>query len=129
MVIESIGRLILYNLNIQCVNLDNTGLNSKVLAGFIPYLRHAKSLLCFHLAQNPGITKQLKTFWSKRLRVADKEKNLMIDIKRDRDDLSRPLTQIERFNMTKNEVKIRDYKLANYQRWLLEESAKIQEQR
>lgn len=53
----------------------------------------------------------------------------MIDIKRDRDDLSRPLTQIERFNMTKNEVKIRDYKLANYQRWLLEESAKIQSQR
>jgi len=30
--------------------MDNTGLNSAILVGFIPYLRHAKSLLCFHLA-------------------------------------------------------------------------------
>ena len=57
--------------------------------------------------------------------MAPKESKATIDIKRDRDDLSRPLTQIERFNMTRNEVKIRDYKVANYQRWLLEESAKI----
>ena len=50
LVINCIGRLIIYNLNIQCVNLDNTGLNSRVLAGLVPYVRHAKSLLCFHLA-------------------------------------------------------------------------------
>lgn len=39
------------------------------------------------------------------------------------------MTQIEKFNMSKNEIKIRDYKVANYQKWLLEEAAKIQTQR
>ena len=51
LIIEAIGRMIRYNKNIQCINLENTGLNSNVLAGFVPALRHSKSLLCFHLGQ------------------------------------------------------------------------------
>ena len=50
LVIEAIGRLIRHNKNIQCINLDNTGLNGEVLANLVPYIRHSKSLLCFHLA-------------------------------------------------------------------------------
>lgn len=96
-----------------------------MLAGLVPALRHAKSLLCLHLAQNPGITKQVKAFWRRRLSIAPKETPLVIDVKRDRDDLKRPLTQAERASMTANELKIRDYKVANFRRWLLEESAKI----
>ena len=96
-----------------------------MLAGLVPALRHAKSLLCLHLAQNPGITKQVKQFWRRRLSIAPKETALVIDVKRDRDDLKRPLTQAERASMTANELKIRDYKVANCRRWLLEESAKI----
>ena len=54
---------------------------------------------------------------------------MQIDIKRDRDDLKQPLTPEERANMTDNEIKIRDYKAANFRRWLLEESSAIQQQK
>lgn len=50
LVVECIGNVIRYNRNLQSINLDATGLNSAVLAGFVPALRHAKSLICFHLA-------------------------------------------------------------------------------
>ena len=49
LLVEAIGRFIRYNKNVMCVNLQNTGLNSNVLASFLPALRHSKSLLCFHL--------------------------------------------------------------------------------
>ena len=60
LVIESFNNLIRHNRNIQGINLDSTGLTSKVLVGFVPGLRHAKSLLCFHLAQNPGVNSMVK---------------------------------------------------------------------
>lgn len=50
---------------------------------------------------------------------------MVIDIKRDRDDLKRPLTLSEKIKMTSNEQKIRDYKVANFKRWLNEEAAAI----
>ena len=92
LIIECIGSMIRYNTNLQCINLDGCGLNSKVLAGFVPFLRHSKSLLCFHLAQNPGITKEVKEFWRRRLHTKPKEHDLAVDVKRDRDDFKRPLT-------------------------------------
>lgn len=92
-------------------------------------LRHAKSLLCFHLAQNPGINSEVKAFWRERLRIAPKQANLVIDIKRDRDDLKKPLTDEEKAKMSLNEIKIRQYKAENFQQWLLEEAAKIQHTR
>ena len=49
LLVESMTHLIRYNNNIQCINLDNTGLNEKVLVGLVPGVRHAKSLLCLHL--------------------------------------------------------------------------------
>ena len=72
LLIESIGRIVRFNYNLQSINLENTGLNSQVLVGFLPALRHSKSLLCFHLGQNPGITKQVKAFWRRRLSIAPK---------------------------------------------------------
>ena len=72
LVLESIGRMIRHNKNIQCINLDNTGLNPFVLAHLVPYIRHSKSLLCFHLAQNPGISPQIKEYFAKRLAIAPK---------------------------------------------------------
>lgn len=48
-------QLIRYNRRIQSLQLNNCGLNSQILCGFIPALRHARSLLCLHLASNPGI--------------------------------------------------------------------------
>ena len=92
LLLESISQLIRYNQNIQSIILDNTGLNSYVLYGLVPALRHAKSLLCIHLAQNPGINKDVKAFWHERLSIAPKEAQIAIDVKRDRDDLKRPLT-------------------------------------
>ena len=50
-------------------------------------------------------------------------------MKRDRDDLKRPLTPEERARMTENEIKIRDYKVTNFKQWLLEEAADIQDKR
>jgi len=49
LVVESLGNMIRYNKNIQSINVECTGLNSFVLMHLVPYLRHAKSLLCFHL--------------------------------------------------------------------------------
>ena len=55
-VISCLGRFIRYNKNLQSLILNNCGLNSQVMVGFVSYLRHAKSLLCLHMASNPGIT-------------------------------------------------------------------------
>ena len=49
LLVESISRILRYNQNIQCINLESTGLTSQVLVDFVPALRHAKSLICFHL--------------------------------------------------------------------------------
>ena len=92
LIIECFSNFIRHNINLQCINLDATGLCSKVLAGFVPALRHAKSLLCFHLAQNPGANSQVKEYYRERLRISDKEEPLVIDIKQERDDLEKPLT-------------------------------------
>lgn len=46
-------------------------------------------------------------------------------MKRDRDDLKRPLPQAERVQMTENELKIREYKVANFRQWLFEEAAAV----
>ena len=97
--------------------------------GFVPALKHAKSLLCFHLAQNPGNKKSVKAFWQEKLHMAPKEDKIMIDIKRDRDDLKKPLTKQEQMAMSENDLKIRDYKVANYRKWLHDEAAHVQEQR
>ena len=93
LVIESFNNLIRYNRNIQGINLDSTGLTVHVLAGFVPGLRHAKSLICFHLAQNPGVNPAVKEFYRQRLKIAAKENQILIDINRDRDDLYKPLTK------------------------------------
>ena len=71
----------------------------------------------------------MKDFWRQRLALKPKEDQLQIDVKRDRDDLKQPLTPEEHANMTENEIKIRDYKVANFRRWLLEESSAIQQQK
>lgn len=110
LVIESIGRILRCNKNIQCINLDNTGLNAFVLCHLVPYLRHAKSLLCFHLAQNPGINKVVKNYYKQRLSIAPKDRAIVIDVKRDRDDLAQALSVEDRLELTANEIKIRDYK-------------------
>ena len=86
-------------------------------------------MLCLHLGQNPGITKKVKDWYRERLSIVPKEKQLIIDVKRDRDDLKRPLRRKEKAQMTENEIKIRDYKVKNYKEWLMEESAAIQANR
>lgn len=48
-------------------------------------------------------------------------------MKRDRDDLKRPLTAMEQKEMSENDLKIRDYKVANFRKWLAEEAAEIQQ--
>ena len=53
----------------------------------------------------------------------------IIDIKRDREDLQLPLTNDKLQRMTENEVKIRDYKVANHKLWLLEEASAVANQR
>ena len=93
LVIESICNLVRYNLSIQSINLDATGLPTHVLVGFVPGLRHAKSLLCFHLAQNPGINTRVKDYYRDRLKIEPRGAQLVIDINRDRDDLYEPLTK------------------------------------
>ena len=62
------SKLIRFNKQIQSVILDNTGLNSQVMAGIVPALRHAKSLLCLHMTSNPGINEQIVNYYIKRLR-------------------------------------------------------------
>ena len=125
LIIECFSNMIRHNNNIKCINLDSTGLSSRVLVGFVPAMRHAKSLLCFHLAQNPGVNPRVKKYWRERLRIAPKETPLVININRERDDLSQPLPKIKRMFMTQNEVLIREYKVANYRSWRLEEASKI----
>jgi len=43
--------------------LDSTGLTTQVLIDLTTAIRHSKSLLCFHLDSNVGITKKVKQFW------------------------------------------------------------------
>ena len=95
LVVESLGNLVRCSKNIRSINLENTGLNAYVLCHLVPYVRHAKSLLCLHLAQNPGVSDTVKQFYQDRLSIAPKENSVAIDVKRDRDDLSCPLTPAE----------------------------------
>lgn len=68
-VVLHLGQLIRYNKDLQSINLSNTGLNAQVLAGLVPSLRHAKSLLCLHLTSNPGISPTLYTYYMERLKI------------------------------------------------------------
>ena len=81
------------------------------------------------MAQNPGINLWVKNFYRERLSIAAKEKQIVIDVKRDRDDLAIPLTIEQRDKMSINELKIRDYKAANFERWLSDEADQIIELR
>ena len=61
--IYSFSKLIRFNKQIQSIILDNAGLNSQVIAGLVPSLRHAKSLLCLHMASNPGINDEIINYY------------------------------------------------------------------
>ena len=39
------------------------------MVGLIPYLRHAKSLLCLHMGNNPGISDTVEQFYRERLKI------------------------------------------------------------
>jgi hypothetical protein len=82
LLVESFTSLIRHSNSIKSINLNATGLSSQILIDLVPGMRHAKSLLCFHLAQNPGINSQVKEFWRNRLSIAKKEPALVIDVKR-----------------------------------------------
>ena len=55
------------------------------------------------MAKNPGITSAIKQYWVERLKVREPTESILIDIKRDRDDLKRPLTLTEKISMTLND--------------------------
>ena len=59
LVSNSLGKLIRFNKRIQTIILNNTGLNSQVITNLVPFLRHAKSLICLHMASNPGTNEQV----------------------------------------------------------------------
>ena len=63
LVVNSLSRLIRYNKMIQSIILNNCGLNTQVMAGIVPSIRHAKSLLCLHMASNPGINSSLEEYY------------------------------------------------------------------
>ena len=66
---NSLGKFIRFNTRIQTIILNNSALNSQLLVGLVPYLRHAKSLLCLHLASNPGINKEVLDYYCERLKI------------------------------------------------------------
>ena len=39
------------------------------MVGLVSKLRHAKSLLCLHMASNPGITEEVEQFYRERLKI------------------------------------------------------------
>ena len=79
-VIKCLNNMIRYNKKIQTVNLNNCGLNGQVLVGLVQSLRHAKSLLCLHLASNPGISKKVENFYRERLSIVPYQDDINIDI-------------------------------------------------
>ena len=41
--------------------------------GLMPAIRHARSLLCLHMASNPGISEAVKAFYHEKLKVIPKQ--------------------------------------------------------
>ena len=62
LVIASLSQIIRYNKNLMHLDLENTGLSEYVITKLVYPLRHSKSLLSFHLGQNPGITEEVTEF-------------------------------------------------------------------
>ena len=110
------SKLIRFNKQIQSIILDNTGLNSQVIAGLVPALRHAKSLLCLHLTSNPGINQTVVDYYIKRLRPT---------LQQDTDYYKTPLvnenldylTKLEKKDMTPMEIKVHYHKVQNSEEW------------
>ena len=49
------------------------------MVSLVPFLRHAKSLLCLHMASNPGINQDVRNYYINRLSAVTEE-SLKIDI-------------------------------------------------
>jgi len=43
------------------------------MMGLMPAIKHARSLLCLHMASNPGISETVKAFYREKLKVIPKE--------------------------------------------------------
>ena len=51
-----------------------------MLVGLVQSLRHAKSLLCLHLAANPGLSKKVENFYKQRLSILPSPDDMHIPI-------------------------------------------------
>jgi len=72
--------MIRYNVNLQHLNLTNTGLSEMFLFSMLPALRRAKSLLSFHMGANPGINKKIQKYYMDKLRCGSTQNNVQIQI-------------------------------------------------
>ena len=118
--IFNFGRFIRYNTRLQTIRLNSAGLNSQFIAGLVPWLRHAKSLLCLHMASNPGISGKVKDFYCDRLAVKIDNK-MHMDIPAE--NLG-PLTNEETQKLSTFDIKLRAYKKKHQKMWKAEEVEK-----
>ena len=68
-----------------------------MLVGLIPALRHAKSLLCLHLASNPGINPAVQKYYRDRLSARPQD---LLRLNIEPENLTEALTSFEQERMT-----------------------------
>lgn len=69
-VIECLSKLLKYNTSLQHLNLANTGLDEEIIRHLADEaMTKARSLLCLHLDDNPGITPENVAFTRARIRA------------------------------------------------------------
>ena len=87
------------------------------MVGLIPYLRHAKSLLCLHMGNNPGISDTVEQFYRERLKI---ECETMFKIHVQPEYLGE-LTKEEEDQLSPRALKVRRHKVKHYRQWKTEE--------
>lgn len=113
LIVYGLGELIRHNRIIQSVNLNNCGLNAKILMGLMPAIKHARSLLCLHMASNPGISTFVIDFYRESLKAQSTEP---LKIKIESEQLEE-ISPEEEEKMSPRSQALRNHKVKHFRSW------------
>ena len=65
---DHLGKFLKYNKNLLQLDISHTLIRTNLLRELTTCLRRAKSLLTFNISGNPGISKELSSYLTKRIR-------------------------------------------------------------
>ena len=93
--------------------MNNTGLNAQIMMGLMPSIRRARSLLCLHMASNPGISAPVIAFYQMRLKTLP---TVPFKIKLESEQLD-GISPEEQDRLSPRSLEIKQHKVKHYRNW------------